>query len=363
MAYFVNKERLKTNSGLAVQAKEITGLRVQDAFHMQDEIRILQRAGRQHEVLAANAAVFPAEFYTELDTITKEIMLDDDGFNLMMDIESLSKNVAIGKIINEYRRYKADNFEVRTSLDGQHAKPTNRGGADYDGTIIPVHTTGVGASWRELSGMRAAGFDTLFEDHRHAMRAIRLRMANQLFNGDPTLSFKGYKADGIKNSQNVQAFDINDLAGQTLLTGPNARLRDAFRAFINALLSNDNNAKGAITFYVSSQIWARMSEIYVGDDGSGAAVILGTTETVLDVLKRLPDVEDIKVDSNLDGDEVVGVIRRSEYIQPVVGMPLTTVPIERRHPMDEEQLLVWGAIGYQFKADAYGRSGILYASK
>lgn len=364
MAYFIDKPRVLANAGLKAQFLEVDGMRRLDQIRQERKFAEMKAAGMAQNAMLVNAAMFPQEIYTELDTVTKELMLDDDGMTLLNDLEGLSKNVNIGKIIAEYRRYDAKGFEARTSLDGQHSKPVGRGSHNFDGTLVPVHSTGIGASWREYEGMRTAGFDQLIDDQRFAVRTIRERMSLQLMEGSPDLEFKGRTALGIKNSDNVLAFDITtQVTGGTLLTGPNGLIRDAFRAVINALLANNNNAVGKVDFYLSPEIYARMSEIYVAVDGSGQPVVLTNQETVLDVLKRLPDVGEIKKDTNFTGDEFTAGVRRAEYIQPVVGMPVTTVPIERRHPQDEHQLLVWCAFGVQIKADADGRSGWLYAKK
>ena len=49
---------------------------------------------------------------------------------------------------------------------GQHKKPMDRGSYDYDGTLILVHTSQIGRTWRELEGERSEGFDGLLDNIR-----------------------------------------------------------------------------------------------------------------------------------------------------------------------------------------------------
>ena len=79
-------------------------------------------------------------------------------------------------------------------------------------------------------------------------------------------------------------------------------------------------------------------------------------------LRRIPGVAGFKKSDAVSGNEFLAIILSSEYIRPVVGMPVTTTPIARVTPMDDWHVLVWTAAGLQIKADANGRTGVLYAS-
>lgn len=363
MAYVITAKELATNAGLAAQAKEIQGMR---RWFMANEARMKSQAqfsGYDEAVMACNAAMIPDTWFLARDTETVQMMGQDDGLTLLNDLAGLSRNVNIGKLVADYRRYGADAFEVRTSLDGQHDKPVDRGYYNYDGTLIPVHTAGISMPWRELAGQRTEGLDQLADDQRQAVTAVRKRMAATIYDGIPGMEFKGYKALGIRNSPNVIAFDINSLPSNSVIGATPSQLREAFRSAISALRSEQNGATGRVDFYVSAAIWERMGEIYTQTDTmSGTTIVMGM-ETILDVLKRLPDMGEVKQDTSLYGEEFVAVIRRREYIQPVVGMPVTNTPIDRRTPMDNYQVLTWSAMGILIKADAQGRSGVLYASK
>lgn len=359
MAYVITKKQLAVNAGLALQAQLIAGMR---GMYHYNEQQLMLKANADvsgQAILACNANAIGAQWYLDRDTTTVTMMRDpDDGLTLLNDLDAISRNVDVGVLVSDYRRYGADAFEVRTSLDGNHDKPVDGGAVDYDGTIIPVHSAGISAQWREMVGERREGIDRLTLDHEQAVRAVKTRMAIMIYDGMTGLQFKGYKALGIRNSPNVLALDINTLPGSTVMNATHEQIRDAFRKAISTLHSTENGATGKVDFYVSSEIWERLGEIY-----TVTGVVMGTAETLLDVLKRLPDIGEIKRDTMVKGDEFVAVIRRREYIEPIVGMPVTTTPIDRKSPMDNHQSLIWSVMGIQLKADAQGRSGILYAAK
>lgn len=359
MAYVITKKELAINAGLTEQHELVTAMRTMYHNNNLMLLDLAKRSNAEQAIMACNATAIGAQWYLDRDTATIKLMRDaDDGLTLLNDLDGLSRNVDVGVLASDYRRYGADDFEVRTSLDGNHDKPVDGGVLDYDGTLVPVHSTGISAQWREMVGMRREGIDRLSLDHEVAVRYVKKRMATMIYDGFPGMQFKGYKALGIRNSPNVLALDINSLPGSTVMGATHEQIREAFRKAINTLHSSDNGATGNVDFYVSSEIWERMGEIY-----TITGAVMGTTETLLDALKRLPGMGDIKRDTMVKGDEFVAVIRRREYIEPIVGMPVTTTPIDRRTPMDNHQSLVWSVMGVQLKADAQGRSGILYAAK
>lgn len=359
MAYVITGKELANNAGLKLQHALVTAMRTMYHNNNQALLHQARSANAEQAIMACNATTIGAQWYLDRDTATIKMMRDaDDGLTLLNDLDGISRNVDVGVLAADYRRYGADAFEVRTSLDGNHDKPLDGGVLDYDGTLVPVHSTGISAQWREMAGMRREGIDRLSLDHEVAVRFVKKRMATMLYDGFAGMQFKGYKALGIRNSPNVLALDISTLPGGSVMTGTHDQIREAFRKAISTLHSSANGATGNVDFYVSSEIWERLGEIY-----TVTGVVMGTAETLLDVLKRLPGIGDIKRDTMMTGDEFVAVIRRREYIEPIVGMPVTTTPIDRRSPMDNHQSLVWSAMGVQLKADAQGRSGILYAAK
>lgn len=349
MAFYVDKKGLEANSGLKKQHQFIVNARAANWDH---ETALMKAAG-----LEVNEARIPADVWRDFDTQTKALMLSDEGGVLMNDLMPLARNVHIGKIVSEYRRYGADEMEVRRSIDGQHRKPVNHVSFDYDGALVLVHSTQVGRMWRELEGMRSEGYDALLDDQAAAVRFVRSDMADDFANGTPDLTYKGYASYGIKSHPNTIPLDLGAGGLNVDLTSATVTYQQAYDAFVAALKAmqgSGNNAVGNVTFYLSDEIWFNLLRLRnpAGD----------STETILAALMRTPGIAGFKRTDALSGNEFLGVILSSEYIRPVVGMPVTTTPIPRVTPMDDWHVLVWSASGLQVKSDAQGRSGVLYAS-
>lgn len=350
MSFYVDKKGLETNSGLKKQHQFIVNSRKANWDH---ETALMKAAG-----LEVNEARIPADVWRDFDTQVKTLMLSDEGGVLLNDLMPLARNVHIGKIVSEYRRYGADELEVRSSIDGQHAKPVNHVSYDYDGALVLVHSTQVGRIWRELEGMRSEGYDALLDDQAAATRYVRRRTVDNFVNGTDNLMYKGYSAYGIKNNPNTLTLNLGSTGGglNVDLTSPTATaadIRGVFVAALKALQGSGNNAVGNVTFYVSDDIWFNLMRV---------AGTSSNTETILDVLLRIPGVAGIKKTDQVTGNEFLAIILSSEYIRPIIGMPVTTTPIPRVTPMDDWHVLVWGASGLQVKADSQGRGGVLYAA-
>lgn len=114
-----------------------------------------------------------------------------------------------------------------------------------------------------------------------------------------------------------------------------------------------NNVGRDITFYVSREIMSNFQRYFsTSDVGFG---------TILQSLLNLNGVAAIKEDAQLSGNELIGVVLDSQFIRPLVGMAVTTVPLVRSNPFDNYNFVTWSNVGLEIKTDYTGKSGVLYA--
>lgn len=308
--------------------------------------------------LQCNEARIPQDVYRDMDAQTKQLMTGDEGGVLLDDLLPLAKSVNIGKIVAEYRQV-SDAAAAKSSISGQHAKIMDKVTYDYDGALVLIHDSAVGREWRELEGMRSEGFDALVDDQAAAVRAVRRQLVDNFMNGSPGVLYKGQASYGIKNSPNTQPLDLG-VGGlnvdMTASATTFAQMETVLIAGLKVLQGSANNVETDVTVYVSADIWFNMLRRTTND---------GAFETFLTALRRIPGIRDIKKTNGanaLTGNEFLMIALSSEFVQPVVGMGVTTTPITRLTPYADYNLLVWSAAGLQIKADSAGRSGVLYAS-
>lgn len=307
--------------------------------------------------LEVNNARIPADVWRDFDNQTKQLMLSDEGSVLMQDLAPFTRNVNVGKIVTEYRKFSDNEMEVRRSIDGQHAKPVNNTTFEYDGALVLVHSTQVGRNWRELEGMRSEGYDALLDDQAAAVRYVRKSLVDDFVNGTANLKYKGYSSFGIKSNPNTKALNLGAAGLNIDMTSSTLTFQQAWTvivAALKALQGDGNNASGNVTLYVSDAIWFNLMRL--------ANPSVNNTETLLTAILRIPGLAGIKKTDQVVGNQFFAIILSSEYIRPVVGMPVTTTPIARVTPMDDWHVLVWSAAGLQIKSDANGATGVLYAS-
>lgn len=347
MAFYLDEKIVANSRGAKSQWDEVGNRRKGFELH--------ERVMAANHGLVVNEARIPADVYRSMDAQTKQLMTGDEGGVLLDDLLPLAKSVNVGKIVAEYRQV-SDAGSAQSSISGQHAKPMDKVQYDYDGTLVLIHDSAVGREWRELEGMRSEGFDALIDDQAAAVRAVRRKLVDNMLNGEPGVLYKGQASYGIKNSPNTQPLDLG--AGglnidMTLAATTFAQMETVIIAGLKVLQGKANNVETDVTVYVSPEIWFNALRRQTND---------GAYETFLTALRRIPGVRDIKKTNAMSGNEFLMIAMSSEFIQPVVGMGLTTTPITRLTPYADYNLLVWTAAGLQIKADAKGRSGVLYAS-
>lgn len=298
------------------------------------------------------AAIIPQDVYREFESQTKELMRANN-LVLMNDLMPLAKSLPVGKVEHIYRQ-ASDSGIVVTDLDGTTPAELDKADYTYDRTIKVIHKTGFGRSWMEMEGQRSEGFDALIDDQANAVRAIQDTIADHIYNG-ASPSFGGTDAYGIKTSSKVQAVDLDttDLnINFATSTSPSA-IRAGWIAMRDKLRI-DNNVSGDLTFYISPEIESNLLQFYGTEAGDSG-------KTVIQTLKELPGVADIKMDRSLSGNEVVYGVLDGMFIRPLVGMAVTTVPLFRQNPFDNYNFVTWTNMGLEIKTDYTGKTGWAYA--
>jgi len=299
------------------------------------------------------SAIIPQDVYREFDTQTKTLMRSDNH-TIMNDLLGLAKSLPVGKIEHVYRR-ASDSGSVQTSISGMTPTELDKTAYDYDSTIKVIHQSAFGREWMEMEGQRTEGFDGLVDDQANGVRAVQDAIASHIVNGVTGVSFKGYTPDGIKNSAKVQSVDL-DAGGLNIDFSSTSATAAAIRTgwiSMDDTLAITNNVMMARDYYVSREIFSNFKRYATTTNDTG--------RTILQTLLEIPGVASIKEDSSLTGNQVIGMARDSQFIRPLVGMAVTTVPLFRGNPFDNYNFLVWTNVGLEIKTDYTGKKGVLYA--
>ena len=311
------------------------------------------------QMMGNEAAVLPRDVAQEFDRQQVELMRESN-LTLLNDLMPLARALAVGKIESIHRRV-SDSGSAKRSLTGRTTVDIDKAAFDYDSTIKVVHQDGFGRDWMEMQGQRTEAFDGLVDDQANSTRTVLDSIATHIYSGaldenGNVISYNGTAATGIKTSTKVAAVDL-DSGGLNIDFTSNSATPAAIRAAWVQLVKTlrvDNNVGQDITFYISAEIETNFQRFYGVDAGD-------TGKTIMQVLKELAGVADIKVDRSLTGNEVVGLVLNAQFIRPLVGMAVSTVPLFRANPMDAYNYMTWANVGLEIRTDFTGKTGVMYA--
>jgi len=205
-----------------------------------------------------------------------------------------------------------------------------------------------------MEGQRSEGFDGLVEDQANSVRLMQETIADHIYNG-ADVTFKGTAAYGIKTSTKTVDVDLDSSGLNVDLSASTTAAADIRAAIISIRdsLRITNNVTQAVTLYVSQEIMSNWERFYsTSDVGFG---------TILNAIRQLNGIADVKEDAQLTGNELLGVVLDPQFIRPLVGMAVTTVPLVRSNPFDNYNFVTWCNVGLEIKTDYGDRSGVLYA--
>ena len=348
MPLYLDKTIVANSGNAAAQHKAIIANREMWA---NNEQYLAERTGQMHVNLAAR---IPADTFRDFDRTIKRVMAGDEGSSVvsMLPVRSLP----VGKIVAEYAQ-ASDSGSAQATISGRAAHKLDRAAYEYDGSLVLIHDDSFGRQWREVEAMRSEDFDALQDDQANSVRAVLRSINNHVFNGVAGVKYKNTQAFGMKNSPNTQNLQLGAAGVNVDLTSSAATYADFEKAIIAALTAlqgASNNVEMDITFAFSSQIWFNALRRGTADT---------SFETILSALKRIPGVADIvKTNGNqLTGNQFLAWANSDQYIQIQSGMAVNTQPVVRQMYNDPFNFVTWGAAGLLIKADAAGRSGVLYA--
>lgn len=311
------------------------------------------------QMMGNDAAVLPRDVAQEFDRQQVELMRANN-LTLLTDLMPLARSLAVGKIESIHRRV-SDSGSAKRSLTGRTTVEIDKAAYSYDSTIKVVHQDGFGRDWMEMQGQRTEAFDALVDDQANSTREVLGSIAAHIYDGaldenGNVISYNGTDATGIRTSTKVLAVDLDasDLnVDFTASATTAANIRIGWVQMVKKLRV-DNNVAGDLTFYISADIETNFQRFFGSDAGDSG-------KTIMQVLKELAGVADIKVDRTLSGNEVVYGVLNSQYIRPLVGMAVSTVPLFRANPMDAYNYMTWANVGLEIRTDFTGKTGWAYA--
>lgn len=337
-----------------VQWNEVVAARNGYAANEQIFANALRAAG-----LNVNEGLIPQDVYQEFDNVTVERFRSDDGDTFLNDLLPLSRSINIGRLIHKFRR-ASDAGQTQTSMTGQIGVKMDQVEFNFDGTLVPIHDTGFFRNWREFNAQQAEGFDALVDDQRESVAAVRRKLADSFLDGHTdkngkiivldAISWAGMRADTRVAQIDLGAGGVNFDFTDTTKTY--AEIEAAFKQ-VRDVLWIDNNCEKEATYYVSREIASNMER--------NSSEFASSENKILQRLAGLMGVAAIKTSSKLSGNEMMAFPLDGASVRPIVGMGVNTVAMPRPVYNSNYEFAVWGAVGFEVRADFSNQKCAMFA--
>lgn len=290
--------------------------------------------------------------YKAQDTVVLKEFESNTEFTLLNDLMGLSRSVRIDESVYEYGK-TGGGGDAHTSMSGQVGALLNATAYDFDGTIVPIHDTGFKFQWRDPIFGKGSALQSLADAQENSVKTVRRKYVDYIFDGfkDDEGNFivfdkKTWK--GLKHDERVQqvtlAFDFVNSKDPAQIRDEAIKLRDALK------VSNKQYAKQ--TWYVSAEIMSNWEQYFDSNQ----------IRTVLEEIKKLSGIEDIKEDSKLTGNQILIIPLGAGVIAPIVGQAFGTVVDPRLYYNSDYVWRTWGAAGIMIKTDINGNHSVIFAS-
>ncbi len=295
-----------------------------------------------------NAGQSPLDLYREWDNQTVTEFRLDEGDNILNRLMPLARSLPIGRTVLENAR-ASDNGKFQQSMTGEHGSVFDNTDYDTDGTIVPVSSNGFKRNWREGEQLSLEQFDDASIQQSEAVRTHRQGVIGSFMDGHRNtdgvlITEKGLTWAGVRADARVDQIDLGGGGLNVDFTSAATTGEDFRNAWIAMSEQRyiTNKVTAPATYFVSNEIYFNMARKYSTNYNSGS---------ILDNLMTVPGVAGIEPSSVLTGNQVLSMPMSSTYIQPLVGMGVSTIACPRlawNAPFAFETV---SAIGWNIKTD------------
>ncbi|MBH2762348.1 phage coat protein [Serratia marcescens] len=357
MFYFSTKKATETRNLEAnmSQFNELMLARNSSAQAVADFIartRVRGDAANAPALDAVNAVDDIKRLYRAYDQTVLAEFEPNTEFTLLNDLMPLSRSVRLEESVYEYAR-KGGRGWAHTSMSGQIGAALDAKSYTFDGTMVPIHDSGFKFNWRDPVFNKGSALSSLADAQAGSVDDVRRQYVDYIWEG-----FRDAAGNFIKfDDKTWKGLRHDERVAQVTLTVNFATSTDpkAMRAAAIALrdvLKLQNYQYGQQTWYVSGEIMSNWEQYYD----------VNALRTVLEELKKLTGISDIKEDAELSGNEIVIIPLAAGVIAPIVGQAFGTVADPRQFYNSDYVWRTWGAAGLMVKQDINGHFSVIHAS-
>lgn len=320
------------------------------AMNAQYSVVNAQRDDVRHALPAemfTNAGSKPLDLYREFDSQTVEQFRLDEGDNILNALMPLARSLSIGRTILEGAR-SSDAGQFSQSMSGEEGSYFDNVDYDLSQTLVPISQNGFKRNWREGTQLSLEDFNDAAIQQSEAIRTHRQGVIGSFMDGHKNkdgkyISEKGVTWQGVRTDSRVDQVDLG-VGGLNI----NLVTETSGQAIYNAFLAMakrravTNKVAAPAPYFVSLDILYNLTKDF-------STSFAG--KSVKDKLLEIPGISAIESSSILVGNQVLSMPIDRAFIEPVVGMGVSTIALPRPTYRSPFAFEVVSAIGWNVKTD------------
>ena len=286
--------------------------------------------------------------YLDFADLTRDVVKSREFLNVgIQDLlgAGLSQPSDIGATMVQYETMNT--FDAQISMDGSN-RTENQSTYGINWIPQPIYTSDFKIPWRQ-SGFSYKNSDGIME----AVYRVNEKQDEVLFLGaDLGVQFSGTDAPlyGYTNHPDTITATVSDWsnpANVDAITGEAVGL--VSELFVGGRTMEPNS----VQMYVATDVWTMLQQDYASEKGD---------RTVLERIKAISEVADVKPQKNIPSKGVVLVELRPRTVQLSVAQQPIAVPWVKGHDLEAGRVTVYSCMVAKIKADRSGRAGVVYAT-
>jgi len=279
---------------------------------------------------------------------------DRDAVEIQRDVLAVHGDIAasatmampIGKLVH-YFQTVSDSGNINISLDGRSTAKTDQPLIEYHGTPLPIIDSTYSFGWRQVLAAQTEGYQLDSAARSNAMRRVAEKLEDMTLNGDSAIRVGSDQLYGLRNhpqrNTRTTGVALNGATGAQWLAEVTATLG----------LLHSANFRVPATIYLNWDDW-----FYASNTDFSAQY---PNKTILQRVQEVAGIASIVPASRVAASEMIAVVKRSDVVQVLNGMPMTARQLVRQNPEDDYNFRVMAASALEIKFDAEGQCGVAHS--
>lgn len=297
------------------------------------------------EYMQGNALTVPKDAWGQWATTGIEVQRD--VLAVFSSLSGVSRGVDLATMVDYFQTISDSSDDVSVTIDGRGKAKTDQPVINYHGTPLPIFENNCSFGWRQMMTIRKAGGNLEGASMNNKIRHIAEKLEDMTLNG-LDIDVGGAKVYGMLNhpQRNTRS------TGVTLNGATGAEWESEVKATLKLL--HGDNFRNSITLYLNWDDYFYASSTEYSTQYAG--------KSILQRVMEIAGVEAIVPASKVPANTVIGLVRRSEVVEMLNGMPIVTRPKNRLNPEDDYVFHTMAAQAIQLKFDDENQMGLAVSS-